>query len=342
MFALLTKRLARLTCAALIAGAVSGLSAAVASAARTLNGAGSTLVAPLEGEWGTVWGNQTNTKVIYQSVGSGTGLKDIAAGVVDFGASDAPLSASTTACNGCVQIPWALSATGVGFNIPGVHRLHLTGSVLAKIYLGQITRWNNSQITALNRGTHLPNLKITPFHRLDGSGDTYAFADYLSQISGTFRQQIGTGVKLSWPTSASANGNGGMVLALQGTPGAIAYVAVSYLLANQMPAAAIKNAAGNFEVPNFKNVANAAAAVHSVPSSNEVHIVSPPKKQRIAYPISTFTYVIVPTTAPQGFLLKKFISWALTSGQAFGPRLDFVPIPKSIRNAGEATLNRVH
>jgi phosphate transport system substrate-binding protein len=342
MFALLTKRLARLTCVALIAGAVSGLSAAVASAAATLNGAGSTLVAPLEGEWATVWGNQTGNKVIYQAVGSGTGLKDIAAGVVDFGASDAPLSASTTVCNGCREIPWALSATAIGFNIPGVHRLHLTGPVIAKIYLGQITRWNDHAIAVLNKGTHLPNLKITPFHRLDGSGDTYAFADYESHVSTTFKHQIGTGVKLAWPTPNSATGNGGMVLALQGTPGAIAYVAVSYLLANQLPAAGIQNAAGNYEVPNFKNIANAAASVHSLPGNNEVHIVDPPKRQRIAYPISTFTYVIVPTNAPQGAVLKKFISWALTSGQAFGPRLGFVPIPSSVKNAGQSTLNGIH
>lgn len=335
-----TKRLARLTCVALVAAAVSGVAAAAASAG-TLNGAGSTLVAPLEGEWATVWGNQTHNTVTYQSVGSGTGLKDIGAGLVDFGASDAPLSSSTTACNGCRQIPWALSATGIGFSVPGVHRLHLTGDVIAKIYLGQITNWNDRQIRALNKGTHFPNLKITPFHRLDGSGDTYAFADYESRVNRTFRSHIGTGVKLSWPIAAAATGNGGMVQALQGTRGGMAYVAVSYLLANQLPAAAIKNAARRYEVPNLKNIANAAASVHRVPSNNEIHIVNPPRSAKIAYPISTFTYVIAPTSAPQGGLLRQFISWALGPGQAFGPRLDFVPIPRAIKNAGLATLNQI-
>ncbi len=337
----LNKRLARLACLALIVTGASGAAATAASAA-SLSGAGSTLVAPLEGEWGTVWGNSTHNSVTYQSVGSGTGLKLIGQGLVDFGASDAPLSSSTTPCGGCLQIPWALSATGVGFNIPGVSRLHLTGDVVAKIFLGQITRWNDSRITSLNKGTRLPNLRITPFHRLDGSGDTYAFADYLSRVSSAFRHQVGTGVKLSWPTPNSASGNGGLVQAVEGTRGAIAYIAVSYLLANQLPAAAIKNNAGNWEVPNFRNIANAAASIHSVPAGNEVHIVNPPRSAKIAYPISTFTYVIVRGSTPQPGPLKAFISWALTSGQAFGPRLDFVPIPARVKNAGLATLNRVH
>jgi phosphate transport system substrate-binding protein len=241
-----------------------------------------------------------------------------------------------------VQIPWALSATGIGFNVPGVHRLHLTGNVLAGIYLGQITNWHDRRITSLNPGVHLPSLRITPFHRFDGSGDTYAFADYLSRVNGAFKRRVGTGVKLSWPTPNSATGNGGMVQAIQGTRGAIAYVAVSYLLGNKMPAAAIKNAAGNWEVPNYRNIANAAAAVHSVPPGNEIHIVNPPRSARIAYPISTFTYVIVRGSSPQAGVLKPFIRWCLTSGQAFGPSLDFVPIPARIRNAGLNTLTHVH
>ncbi len=337
----LSKRLARLGCLVVIATAASGAVATAASAAG-LSGAGSTLVAPLEGEWATIWDNQTHNTVTYQSVGSGTGLKLIGQGLVDFGASDAPLSSSTTPCGGCLQMPWALSATGVGFNIPGVTHLHLTGDVLAKIYLGQITNWSDNRIRALNKGTHLPNLRITPFHRFDGSGDTYAFADYLSRVSGAFKNQVGTGVKLSWPTPNSASGNGGMVQAVQGTQGAIAYIAVSYLLANNMPAAAIKNGAGNYEVPNYRNIANAAASAHSVPAGNELHIVNPPRSAKIAYPISTFTYVIVRGSSPQATVLKQFISWCVTSGQAFGPRLDFVPIPARVRNADLNTLNYVH
>jgi phosphate transport system substrate-binding protein len=339
----LSKKLTSITCAVVLV-AVSGLTASVASAAATLQGAGSTLVAPIEAEWAAAWANQTgNPAPTYQPVGSGTGLKDIGSGLVDFGASDAPISASTTPCPGCFQIPWALSATGLTYNIPGVHRLHLTGSVIAAIYLGQITKWNDNRITALNKGTHLPNLAITPVHRADGSGDSYAFTDYESAVSGAFKSRIGRATKPTFPVGPGATGNSGMVTVTEGTRGAIAYVAVSYLIAHQLPAVAIKNQAGNYEVPNLKNISNAASIVRSVPSSNELHIVNAPRRARIAYPISTFTYAILRSPDPlsNGALLKSFVGYALTSGQQFGPSLDFVPLPKNVKRAAQATLARV-
>jgi phosphate transport system substrate-binding protein len=337
---LVLKRLAGLTCAALLVAGMLGVTATAASAA--LLGAGSTLVAPLEAEWATAWANRTGQAAPqYQAVGSGTGLKDIGSGLVDFGASDAPLSASTTPCNGCFQIPWALSATGVGFNIPGVHKLHLTGAVLAKIYLGQIKKWNDRQITSLNRGTRLPNLAITPIHRADGSGDSYAFTDYLSSVSSAFRSQVGKGTKPSFPVGPGATGNTGMVTTQQGTPGAIAYIAVSYLIAHQLPAAALQNRARKFEVPNLRNISNAASGVHSLPGNGEVHIVN---KGGIAYPISTFTYVVVQPSDPlgNGAALKDFVNFALsTQGQSFGPRLDFAPLPSGVRRADLASAARI-
>jgi phosphate transport system substrate-binding protein len=330
-------------CAALIAGGASSLTAASASAAGpTLLGAGSTLVFPIEQEWGSAWAQTTGFPTpSYQSVGSGKGLSEIAAGLVDFGASDAPLSSSTTPCGGCVQIPWALSATSVGFNIPGVHRLHLTGSVLAGIYLGQITNWHDPRITSLNRGTHLPNLTITPIHRLDGSGDSYAFTDYLSSVSGTWHSTVGRATKPSFPRGPGATGNAGMVTLQQSTAGSIAYIAVSYLAGKHLPAVALKNQAGNYEVPNFKNIGNAASQVHGLPTGNEVHIVNPPRRFKIAYPISTFTYAILQRTDPfgRGVFLKSFVQYALGPGQSFAPALDFVPLPSRIKNADVATLN---
>lgn len=335
-----SKRLASLTCAVLIAGAVSALAATAASAV-TLNGAGSTLVAPIEAEWAATWGQNTGNSVNYQSVGSGQGLTEISSKLVDFGASDAPLTASTTPCPGCFQIPWALSATGVSFNIPGVSKLHLNGNVLAQIYLGQITNWSDHRITVLNRGTHLPNLTITPVHRTDGSGDSYAFTDYLSSVNGTFASTIGRGTKPDFRgIGVGGNKNLGMVTVEQSTPGSIAYIAVSYLIAKRLPAAAILNKAGKYEYPNLKNISNAASSVHSIPGNNEIHIVNPPKSARIAYPISTFTYAIVqPTDAfGNGAALKQFIAYALSGGQAFGPALDFVPLPARIKAAANATL----
>jgi phosphate transport system substrate-binding protein len=340
---LLTKRFASFSCAALLAGAVFGVTAAAASAAQ-LSGAGSTLVAPIEAEWATAWANSTgNPAPTYAPVGSGTGIKDVSSRLVDFGASDAPLTgAQASGCGGCVQIPWALSATGVGFHINGLRKLHLTGAVIASIYLGQITHWNDRRITSLNKGVRLPNLRITPFHRHDGSGDTYAFTDYEARVSGSFKHSVGTGTSVGWPTQAAAQGKSGMVTALEGTNGSIAYVAVSYLIAHQLPAVAIKNAAGNYEYPNLNNIENAARTVKHVPSSNELHIVNPPRSASIAYPISTFTYVIVPTSAPQASALKQWILYAMGPGQSFGPGLDFAPIPRVVLNAGKATLGNVH
>ena len=338
-----TKRLASLTCAALLACSVIGLASAAAASAAPLSGAGSTLVAPIEAEWAAAWAQTTgNPEPTYQAVGSGTGLSDIAKGLVDFGGSDAPLSASTTPCAGCFQIPWALTATGVSWNVPGIRKLNLTGSVLAQIYLGQITNWNDHRITSLNKGEHFPNLAITPIHRADGSGDSYAFTDFLSAVSPAFRTKVGRATKPAFPSGPGGQGNGGMVTVMQQTKGGIAYIAVSYLIAHRLPAAAIQNQARHFEVPNLRNIANAASVGHQA-ANGEIHIVNPPRRAKIAYPISTFTYCILQPTDPlgNGALLKQFVKYALGPGQAFGPALDFVPLPKNIKASDEAAANRI-
>jgi phosphate transport system substrate-binding protein len=322
------------------------VTASAASAANpTLNGAGSTLIAPLEQEWQAGYQAQVdpNVNFNYQAVGSGTGLKDIAAGQVDFGASDAPLSASSTVCNGCVQMPWALTATGIGIHINGMRSIHLTGTVMAEIYVGQITKWNDHRIQKLQKkGVHLPNLTITPVFRSDGSGDTYAFTDYESKINGGFASQIGNGTTVRFQHGIGALHNSGMISALQGTNGAIAYVAVSYLASQWPRIALVRNAAGRYEAPNYNNIVNAAQSVSTLGANNEIHIVNPPARYSNAFPISTYTYVIVPTNAPQGSLLQSFIGYAIGTGQSLGPRLDFVPIPGFVKRADQATLSGVH
>lgn len=327
---------------AAFAAAVPAASASVASAA-TLTGAGSTLVAPLAFEWAAAFGSQTGNTVNYSSVGSGAGLKDISAGQVGFGASDAPLSANPVTCSGCSQMPWALSAVGISFHINGMKSLRLTGPVIAQIYLGQITNWHDHRIQKLQKkGVHLPNLPITVFHRSDGSGTTYAFANYESDVSSAFKSRIGDGVSLSWPVGPGAPGNSGMTAAVKSTNGGIAYIEVSYLIANFPRAAAIQNRAGNWEVPNLSNIESAASSVSSLPSNNEIHIVNPPKRYKSAYPISSYTYVILKNGQSTNGLAKQFVHYAITSGQALGPRLGFVPIPKFVRNADMSTLNNVH
>jgi phosphate transport system substrate-binding protein len=341
-----TKKLVSLMCAGLVATCVYGLSAVAASAATpTLNGAGSTLVAPIEAEWAAVWDTANSTLVNYSPVGSGTGEKDIAAGLVDFGASDAPLSVYPTAPSNLVQIPWALTATGVSYHLNGLKpkgsTLKLTGNVIAEIYLGDITNWDNKQIKNLNKGVKIPNKRITVFWRSDGSGDTYAFTRYLSDVNGTFAGKVGSSTTVSFPTGLGEKGNEGMAQAVQATNGSIAYIAVSYLIANRLPAVAIKNGAGNYVVPNLSAIAAAASGVSAAPGE-ALTIVDPGRHKKKAYPISTFTYAFVPTNASQGALIRSFIGYAITQGQSFGPSLDFSPLPSSVVHADEAELNSIN
>ena len=328
-------------CAALCASAVLAALPALASAA-TLTGSGATFVAPIEAEWGSAWGQATGNTVQYQAVGSGAGIRDISNRLVDFGASDAPLTAAQAAqCNGCYQIPWALGAVGIGYHLNGVKGLRLTGTVVALIYLGKITKWNDPQIQRLNKGKNLPDLTITPLHRSDGSGTTYAFADYESRVSTSFKSQIGVATSVNWPLGPGGNGNAGVVALLDSTNGAISYNEVSYLIAHHEPAAQIRNRAGKWLYPNLNAIAAAGRTVKRVPANNEMHIVNPPKKAKNAYPISTFTYAIVPGDAEQGALLKQFITYAVGTGQRFGPALDFAPIPRAVKKAALATLAKI-
>jgi phosphate transport system substrate-binding protein len=321
------------------------LTSSASAATGSLTGAGSTLVAPLEAAWASAYQKSSGNSVSYSPVGSGTGITDMTNRSVDFGASDAPLTPTqASACNGCVTIPWALTATGVGYNVPGVKgNLKLTGPVIAQIFLGQITTWNNSAIKKLNPGVKLPSTQITTVHRADGSGDTYAFVNYLDHVSSAASSKLGpAATSVSWPGGVAETGNGGVVSEIKATPGAIGYAAVYYLISQRVFAAAVKNAAGKYEYPNLNNIANAASTVKSVPSSGVVPIVDPPKKAKIAYPISTFTYAVVPTSGnKQAALLKSFINFDISTGQSFGPKLDFVPLPKVVVKADKAMAGRL-
>ena len=343
---MLLKRLASVGAATLLAGCALGLSSAAASAS-TLKGEGSTLVAPLEAEWAAAWDSSTGNTVTFTSDGSGAGYKGIANNLDDFGASDAPLSAySSPPCNNCIQIPWALTATGVSYNIPGLQlkrgkALHLSPQVLAAIYLGQITSWSDSRITRLNPGVSGLGGKITPVWRNDASGDSFAFTSEMSGVSGAFRGTVGPSTQPAFPVGVGAKGNSGVASTVASTPGAIGYISVAYLLANSLPAAAIQNNAGRYEVPNLNAIENAAAVFHSVPANDQLTIVNPSRRAKNAYPISTYTYVMVHRGSAQGSLLQAFIGYCLTGGQRFGPRLGFAPLPKNVLRAAQAELHAV-
>jgi phosphate transport system substrate-binding protein len=328
----------------LAALAASGLAptAMASNANGSLTGAGSTLVAPLMSNWASDFEAGHSISVTYGAVGSGAGISQISARTVDFGASDAPLTAAqASACNSCVQIPWGLTATGIAFHLDGVKKLNLTGPIIAKIYLGQITNWNDKSIAKVNPGVKLPNLGITPVYRSDGSGDTYAFTDWVSRVSAPFKAKVGTATAVSFPKGVGGKGNDGVTAVVGSTNGSLAYISASYIIAHGLSVAALQNRAGKFVYPNLKNISAAASAVKSVPANNELHIVNPPKSLKLAYPLSTFTYVIVPTTSPKASSLRLFILYAMGAGQKFGAALDFAPIPGVVYKAGQATTNRL-
>jgi phosphate transport system substrate-binding protein len=335
---LIRKRLAVVTVLALAAILSAGFTASAASAAE-LTGAGSTLLQPLMAQWAQDFKNKTGTDITYGSVGSGAGIQQISARSVDFGASDAPLKPSQAqACNGCLQIPWGLTAVTVPYNLPGVKGLKLTPSVLSQIYLGKISSWNNPQIKRINPGKNLPSSHITVAFRSDGSGDTYAFTNYLWKVSGEWKSKVGIyATSVNFPVGVGGRGNDGIAAIVTSTAGAIGYVSASYAISHDLQVAAVQNAAKRYVFPNLTNIEQAASTIRRIPASNEVHIVSPSKKLKKAYPISTFTYAIVPKSSPKKDLLSQFILYALGDGQKFGAALDFAPIPKVVRNAGIRT-----
>jgi phosphate transport system substrate-binding protein len=339
--------------ALLVVAAVALLTATAAGAKRSatvLNGAGSTFVAPLVSVWTPAIGSAFDYTIQYAAVGSGTGINAISSRTVDFGASDAPLTADQfSACNGCVQIPWALGGTSIPYNVPGITpakaavHLKLTGDVLVKIYMGKITNWDDPAIKALNPGATMPDLKITPVYRSDGSGTTYNFTDYLSAISPQWKSQVGNSTQVNFPVGVGAKGSSGVTGTVVNTPGALTYVDVAYAITNHLHFAAIKNAAGKFVYPSIRNIVAAGYGVKTVPANNEMHIVNPPKTAPSAYPICTYTYIILPTKSANATALRKMVFWALTQGQAtkYTARLWFAPIPKQVLVASEKTLNKI-
>ena len=336
----------------LLAVAAAALLAVTTAGAKsndtTISGAGSTFVAPLVAAWTPALGSAFGYTIQYSAVGSGAGIQAITSNQVDFGASDAPLNpAQQQACPDCTQIPWALSAVTLAYNVPGAPtHLKLDGPTIAKIFLGQITNWNDPAITKLNPGSSMPDLKITPVFRSDGSGTSYAFTDYLSGISGDWKTKIGVSTQPAFPAGIGAKGSSGVTGVVSRTNGGITYVDVAYAIKNHIKFAAVKNAAGQFLFPSLRRIIAAASAFTKVPANNEMHIVNPPKSATFGYPISTYTYVIVHKTTPHAAELRKMIFWALTTGQTaqYAAKLTFANMATqhSVLVAAEKTLKTIH
>ncbi len=312
----------------------------------TITGAGSTFVSPLVLTWIPAVGSQLGYELQYSPIGSTGGINAITGRTVDFGASDAPLSPDQfTACNGCEEIPWALAATSVMYNLPGVKNLlHMDGPTLAAIFMGKITTWNDPAIAKLNPGVTLPSTKITIAHRSDGSGTTYNFTDYLASVSPAWKSAVGTGTSVNWPVGVGGKGSSGVSAIVAQTQGAIGYADVAFAIKNHFSFFAMRNSSGKYATPGAKGILAAASSDQKPDANNALSIVNPPKKFPLAYPISTYTYVVVPLQTSKAADLRKFLFWAVTHGQSsqYTAALRFVPIPKPVLVVAEKAIAKIH
>lgn len=310
---------------------------------RILVGAGSTFVYPLVSQWIGDYGKRSKITINYGAVGSGGGIATITDRTVDFGASDAPLTPDQLGkCNRCIEIPWALGGTSVAYHLNGAPpHLKLTGPVLADIFLGKITRWNDAAIVKLNPAAKLPATSVHPVFRSDASGTSYNFTDYLSRVSPAWKSRVGTSTQPAFPAGQGAKGSSGVAGIVAQTDGTIAYVDVAYATTSHFAYAAVENAARRFVLPDVVSCHAAAAAATSPKPDEAISIVDPPASAPAAYPICTFTYAIVPRKSPKATALKAFLDYAVTTGQQFGPKLLFAPLPPAVVTADKQSIAQV-
>jgi phosphate transport system substrate-binding protein len=312
------------------------------SSSGPVTGAGSTFIAPMMSKWQSDYASKTGDTVTYGAIGSGGGIEQITARTVDFGASDAPMtSEQLSACKGCIQIPWSLGAVVPAYNLKGgPSNIKLTGTALADMFLGKVTAWNDPEIAKLNPGVSLPSTKVTPVYRTDGSGDTYAFTDYLSKVSPEWKSKVGVGTEVKFPTGVGGNGSDGVAGSVSSTDGAVGYLTIAYVSSNGFNYALLQNAAGNYPKASVPAINAAAATAKTVPPSG-VSIVDPPASAANAWPDSTFTYVILPTSTSKADALKKFVTYALGPGQSFAEGLGYGTLPKQVIADDKTALNKV-
>ena len=305
-----------------------------AQAQQQITGAGSTFVYPVLSKWAAVYAKMKGVQVNYQSIGSGGGIAQIKAGTVDFGASDAPLSPADLQAAALAQFPVVIGGIVPVVNLAGVKAgdVRLTGSVLADIYLGKIKTWNDPAITALNPGVKLPAEAIYVVHRSDGSGTTYNFVDFLSKVSPDWKQKIGIGTAVAWPTGVGGKGNEGVAAYVERIKGAIGYVEYAYVVQNKMTYALVENAAGDYPAPSVATF-QAAAASADWKSAKDFDLVMTNAPGKGAWPIAASTFVLMyvqPKNAAASKAALDFFSWSLAHGQALAESLDYVPLPPTL------------
>ena len=316
----------------LVAGALSA--AGIANASQEATGAGASFPAPLYSKWAADYHKATGVKINYQSVGSSAGVKQIEAKTVDFGASDEPLKDDELAKKGLVQFPTVIGGIVPVVNIKGVApgQLKLSGQVLGDIYLGKISKWNDPAITALNPGVALPDAAIAPVRRADGSGTTFGFTNYLSKVNAEWKEKVGEGKAVNWPTGAGGKGNEGVAAFVGRLPNSIGYVEYAYVKQNKLTYTQLQNKEGAFVSPDDETFKAAAAGADWAKSFYQILTNQPGKN---AWPITSATFILMHKTQEkpaQAATSLKFFDWAYKQGDKTAADLDYVPMPDAVKN----------
>lgn len=320
--------------------------AATVSFAQKLNGAGASFPYPIYSKWFSEYGAaHPGVQINYQPIGSGGGIRQVTSGTVDFGASDGPMSDEQLKASKSkiLHIPTVLGAVVPIYNVPGVSKeLRFSPDVLADIYLGKISNWNDARIAKDNPGASLPNLDIVVVHRADGSGTTFIFTDYLSKVSNDWKNSVGKNTAVPWPKGIGGKQNEGVAGMVRQMPGGIGYVELFYALQNKIAYGYIKNAAGNWVKGSVEGVTEAAATVKQMPADYRVSITNAPGKE--AYPISSFTWLLIPQppqNAQNGAVIKDFLQWMLEHGEGEVSALYYAPLPQSVADKVKATVSQL-
>jgi len=321
--------------------------ATIGASAQNINGAGATFPYPIYSKWFSEYTQQhPSVKINYQPIGSGGGIRQVSEGTVDFGATDGPMNDDQikSAKVKTMHIPTVLGAVVPIYNIPGVNKeLNFSGDVIADIYLGKITTWNDPRIVKENPGVNLPANAILPVYRSDGSGTTYIFTDYLSKVSSDWASKVGKNTSVKWPTGIGQKGSEGISGMVRQSPNSFGYVELIYAAQNKMSYGSVKNAAGKFVRASTDGVtAAAAASAKAMPADFRVSITNAPGEA--SYPISSFTWLLIPTHSAdpaKGKALADFLGWMLDHGQSEAATLSYAPLPKPVQDMVRKTITQI-
>ncbi len=315
------------------------------AAAVSLNGAGATFPYPIYSKWFYEYNKEKGVQINYQSIGSGGGIQQLTNGTVDFGASDAPMTDDqiSKVKSGVLHFPTVAGAVAVAYNVQGLDKVKLTGTVLANIFMGKITKWNDPAIAELNPDATLPDLNITVAHRSDGSGTSNIFTNYLTKVSTKWAGDVGFGTAVKWPVGVGGKGNEGVAGLISQIPGTIGYVELAYAIKNKMTYASMKNRAGNYVEPTLESTTAAAdGALRRMPKDFRMMITDSTGEK--AYPICGFTWLLINTnykSADVGKTITDFLNWYMDKGEAMAADLYYAPLPDSLLEKVKAQIDQV-